>query len=83
MRTARPLVLIPTFPGTNCEYDTAKAMEDAGAEAQIMVVRNLTAEAIAASVERFASAAQKAQIIFIQNLKRLDQMQPSMIYLMI
>ena len=65
VRTARPLVLIPAFPGTNCEYDTAKAMEDAGAEAQIMVVRNLTADAIAASVERFASAAQKAQIIFI------------------
>ena len=37
VKTARPRVLIPVFPGTNCEYDSARAMTDAGAEAQIMV----------------------------------------------
>ena len=42
-KTGRPKVLIPVFPGTNCEYDSAKAMIDAGAEAEIFVIRNLTA----------------------------------------
>ena len=62
---ARPRVLIPAFPGTNCEYDSAKAMSDAGAEAQILVVNNLSSEGIARSVESFAKAVRDAQMIFI------------------
>ena len=62
---ARPRVLIPAFPGTNCEYDSAKAMADAGAEAQILVINNLSSEGIARSVESFAKAVRDAQMIFI------------------
>ena len=62
---AKPKVLIPAFPGTNCEYDSAKAMEAAGAEAQIIVIRNMTAEAIAGSVEDFAKALTASQMVFI------------------
>ncbi|MCQ2553488.1 MAG: phosphoribosylformylglycinamidine synthase [Clostridia bacterium] len=62
---AKPLVLIPVFPGTNCEYDSAKAVTDAGAEAKIMVIRNLTADAIAQSVDEFAAQLNKAQAVFI------------------
>ncbi|MBQ3900429.1 MAG: phosphoribosylformylglycinamidine synthase, partial [Clostridia bacterium] len=62
---ARPRVLIPVFPGTNCEYDTARAFEDAGAEPEIIVVNNLDADGIARSVEKFARAAAESQIIFI------------------
>ncbi|MDD6310824.1 MAG: phosphoribosylformylglycinamidine synthase [Firmicutes bacterium] len=62
---ARPKVLIPAFPGTNCEYDTAKAMEAAGAEAEIIVIRNMTAEAITESIEKFAAKTREAQMIFI------------------
>ena len=65
VKTARPRVLIPVFPGTNCEYDSAKAMDDAGADAEIFVIRNRTAAEIAQSVERFAQALQAAQIVFI------------------
>ena len=65
VKTAKPQVLIPAFPGTNCEYDSAKAMQDAGAEAKIMVINNLTAEGIARSVEDFAKEIRKSQIIFI------------------
>ena len=65
VKTAKPQVLIPAFPGTNCEYDSAKAMRDAGAEAKIMVINNLTAEGIARSVEDFAKEIRKSQIIFI------------------
>ena len=64
-KTARPKVLIPVFPGTNCEYDSAKAMMDAGAEAEIFVIRNLTAAAIAQSVEEFAGKLKKAQMVFL------------------
>ena len=60
---ARPRVLIPVFPGTNCEYDTARAFRRAGAEAEIFVVRNLTAADIAESVEAFAKAVDRAQIL--------------------
>ncbi len=65
LRSAKPKVLIPVFPGTNCEYDSAKAMLDAGADPQIMVLRNLTAEGVAESVEAFAKALKDAQMIFI------------------
>ena len=65
VKTARPRVLIPVFPGTNCEYDSARDMTDAGAEAQIMVLNNRTADGIARSVEHFAQALRDAQMVFI------------------
>ncbi len=65
IRVARPRVLIPVFPGTNCEYDTARAFEDAGAEARIFVVRNLTPDDIARSVQEFAGLVDESQIVFI------------------
>ncbi len=65
VKVARPKVLIPVFPGTNCEYDSAKAMMDAGADAEIFVIRNLTADAIARSVEEFAQKLAQSQMVFI------------------
>ena len=65
VKTAKPKVLIPVFPGTNCEYDSAKAMRDAGAEPEIMVINNLSAEGIARSVDSFADSLKSAQMIFI------------------
>jgi phosphoribosylformylglycinamidine synthase len=65
VRTAKPRVLIPAFPGTNCEYDSARAVRDAGAEARIMVINNLSADGIARSVENFAREIRESQIIFI------------------
>ena len=62
---ARPKVLIPAFPGTNCEYDSAKAVRDAGAEPEIIVINNLSADGIARSVDRFAKELQTAQMVFI------------------
>ena len=64
-KVAMPKVLIPVFPGTNCEYDTAKAMERAGAKADVMVIKNLTSAGITESVEEFASKIKESQIIFI------------------
>ena len=61
----KPRVLIPVFPGNNCEWDTAKAFEKAGAEAEIFVVRNLTAEDIEDSAKKFAEAIRRSQIIAI------------------
>ena len=63
--TAKPKVLIPVFPGTNCEYDTAKAFTKAGAEAEIVVIKNLNSKAISDSVDYFANAVKSAQMIFI------------------
>ena len=65
IKVARPKVLIPAFPGTNCEYDSAKAMADAGADPEIIVINNLSAEGIGQSVERFARALKTAQMVFI------------------
>ena len=65
IRVVKPRVLIPVFPGTNCEYDSAKAVSDAGAEPQITVINNLTSSGIARSVEQFAEALKSAQIVFI------------------
>ncbi|MBQ9745913.1 MAG: phosphoribosylformylglycinamidine synthase [Clostridia bacterium] len=65
VKVARPTVLIPIFPGTNCEYDTARVLEDAGANAELFVVRNLTADTIAASVDEFAAKVKDSQIIFV------------------
>ncbi len=65
IKSARPKVLIPAFPGTNCEYDSAKAVEDAGAEAKIIVINNLSSAGIQASTERFVNELKSAQMIFI------------------
>ena len=65
VKTARPKVLIPVFPGTNCEYDTAKVFEKAGAEADIFVINNLTAAGISRSVENFAKKIGESNIVFI------------------
>ncbi|HKL73327.1 MAG TPA: phosphoribosylformylglycinamidine synthase subunit PurQ, partial [Clostridia bacterium] len=62
---AEPMVLIPVFPGTNCEYDTAKAWLRAGAKPEIFVINNLNSESIVESVQRFASKLKNAQIVFI------------------
>ncbi len=62
---AKPKVLIPAFPGTNCEYDSAKAMVDAGADAKIIVINNLSAAGIQESVEQFARELKTAQMVFI------------------
>ncbi|MBD5480072.1 MAG: phosphoribosylformylglycinamidine synthase [Lachnospiraceae bacterium] len=62
-KVAKPTVFIPVFPGTNCEYDSRKAFERAGAEVVTKVFRNLTAEDIRASVEEFEKAINGAQII--------------------
>ena len=65
VKVAKPKVLIPAFPGTNCEYDSAKAVRDAGAEPEIIVINNLSADGIARSVERFAEELKTAQMVFI------------------
>ena len=62
-KVAKPTVFIPVFPGTNCEYDSAKAFERAGANVVTKVFRNLTAEDIRDSVNIFENAISQAQII--------------------
>ena len=63
--SAKPRVLIPVFPGTNCEFDTAKAMRDAGAEPEIMVLNNKTSEGISRTIDSFTKAVKESQMIFI------------------
>lgn len=65
VKCARPKVLIPAFPGTNCEYDSAKAVADAGAEPEILVINNLSADGISRSVDAFAKKLSNAQMVFI------------------
>ena len=65
VKVARPKVLIPVFPGTNCEYDSAKAVERAGAVADIFVLNNLTADGVSRSVSAFAEKIKESQMIFI------------------
>ena len=62
-KLAQPTVFIPVFPGTNCEYDSTRAFERAGAKVITRVFRNLTAEGIRESVDVFEKAIQQAQII--------------------
>ena len=62
---ARPKVVIPVFPGTNCEYDSARACVRAGLEAETVVVRNLTPEALAQSAAELENAIRRAQIVFL------------------
>ena len=65
VKVAKPRVLIPVFPGTNCEYDSAKAFTKAGAEAEIFVINNLSASSFTESVKAFADKVAQSQIIFI------------------
>ena len=65
VKTTRPKALIPVFPGTNCEYDTQRALLEAGADAEQFIIRNLTSADVADSVERFAKAVKESQIIVI------------------
>ena len=62
-KVAKPTVFIPVFPGTNCEYDSAKAFERAGANTNIKVFKNLSAADIRDSVEEFEKAINAAQIV--------------------
>ena len=62
-KIAKPRVFIPVFPGTNCEYDSTKAFEHAGAEVDVKVFKNLTAEDIRDSVNIFEKSINQAQII--------------------
>lgn len=65
VKSAQPRVLIPVFPGTNCEYDTARVFERAGARPQTFIVRNLSAAAMEDSITTFAAMVRQAQIIMI------------------
>ena len=65
VKVASPRVLIPVFPGTNCEYDTQRAFERAGANTDIFVINNLSSAAIEESVDEFAKRLRKAQIVMI------------------
>ena len=65
VRVARPRVVIPVFPGTNCEYDTAHAFERAGAEATTLVINNLTPAAVAESTHELARLIRESQIVMI------------------
>ena len=62
---AKPRVVIPVFPGNNCEYDTARAFERAGAEADVFVINNLTPAAVAESTHELARRIRESQIVMI------------------
>ncbi len=63
VKCARPRVLIPVFPGTNCEYDTARAFTDAGIIPEVVVIRNLTADDISRSLDQVAAALRAVQLV--------------------
>ncbi len=65
VKNQKPRVLIPVFPGTNCEYDSAKAVEAAGAKAEVFVITNLTAGDITRSIKGFSQKLTDSQMIFI------------------
>ena len=65
IKVAKPRVLIPVFPGTNCEYDSAKVMLDAGADVKTFIINNLTKEGISRSVDHFVDEIKESQMIFI------------------
>ena len=64
-KTAHPKAVIPVFPGTNCEYDTARACIRAGIEPEIVVVRNLTGDFLAQSAQALEQAIQAAQMVIL------------------
>lgn len=63
VRIEKPKVILPVFPGTNCDYDTAKAFEDAGAEPRIFVFRNLNETEINGSIQELSAAIRESQIL--------------------
>ncbi|NLL63564.1 MAG: phosphoribosylformylglycinamidine synthase [Ruminococcaceae bacterium] len=65
IKVSKPKVLIPVFPGTNCEYDTAKAFDRAGAESEIFVIKNLTVKDVGESIDTFVKKVKEIQIIFL------------------
>ncbi|WP_277668903.1 phosphoribosylformylglycinamidine synthase [Caproiciproducens galactitolivorans] len=65
VKAAKPRVFIPVFPGTNCEYDSARAFERAGAQPEVLVVRNLTPSDIEVTIERMEKAIRASQIIML------------------
>lgn len=65
IKIAKPKVIIPVFPGTNCEYESAKAFEYAEAKAKIIVINNLSSDNIKKSVDNFSKELKTSQIIFI------------------
>jgi len=65
IHVAKPLAFIPVFPGTNCEYDTARAVERAGGKSEILVINNLTPADITASIEKAASIIARSQMIVL------------------
>ena len=65
VKIAKPRVCIPVFPGTNCEYDSARAWERAGAIPEIFVVRNLTPKAVEETVTALAAALRRSQILML------------------
>ncbi|MBQ9517125.1 MAG: phosphoribosylformylglycinamidine synthase [Eubacterium sp.] len=64
-KVAKPRVFIPAFPGTNCEVDTARAFEKAGAEASILVVNNLSSAAINETIDKMVAEIEKSQIVML------------------
>ncbi|MDR3207861.1 MAG: phosphoribosylformylglycinamidine synthase [Oscillospiraceae bacterium] len=64
-RTAKPRAVIPVFPGTNCEYDSARGVERAGGAAQVLVIRNLTPAALTESAQAMAAALDQSHMLFI------------------
>ena len=64
-KVARPKVFIPAFPGTNCEVDTARAFEKAGAQAEILVVKNLSSAAIGETIDKMVKEIETSQIIML------------------
>ena len=65
IKTAKPKVFIPVFPGTNCEVDTARAFEKAGAEPELLIVRNLTPSAIEETIDKMVELINNSQMIML------------------
>ncbi|MFZ3102465.1 MAG: phosphoribosylformylglycinamidine synthase [Desulfitobacteriaceae bacterium] len=65
LKVAKPRIFMPVFPGTNCEYDSAKAFERAGGRVQTLVIRNLSAFEVEQSIEEIVKGIEKSQIIML------------------
>ena len=65
LAVSKPKILIPVFPGTNCEIDSARAVSEAGLEPEIFVINNLSSEGISRSIEAFAESLKSSQAVFI------------------
>ncbi|MCQ2514587.1 MAG: phosphoribosylformylglycinamidine synthase [Ruminococcus sp.] len=65
IKTAKPTVFIPVFPGTNCEVDTARAFEKAGANAELLIVKNLTSKGIEETIDKMVEIINRSQMIML------------------